>query len=62
MATEKQKRASERNWTKGRIAGALGTCNFLQSHGRSAIERKRAKYAAEYLKLILEDWDKEEHK
>lgn len=62
MATEKQKRASDRNWTKGRVAGALGTCNYLQSVGRSCVERERAKHAAHWLELILKDWDTEEHK
>lgn len=62
MATAKQRRASERNWTKGRVAGALGTCNYLQRVGRSAEEREQAKHAAYWLELVLRDWDKEEHK
>lgn len=62
MATAKQRRASERNWDKGRVAGALGMCKHLQYKGRSAVERERAKKAACWLELVLRDWDKEEHK
>jgi hypothetical protein len=62
VQTAKQKRASERNWNKARVASACYSCKALAITARSKRERSRLFSASTALFQVLKDWELDCHK